>query len=159
MPIGLTLGANCVITGIPTTPGAYPIVVMVTDSSNSPISTTAPVTITVNPTPKLTLTGSLPNAIVGVPYSQTLQASGGIPPYTYAITAGALPAGLTLSSSGVVSWERRLRRVRAASPFTATDTETTPQTASLPLVLLVVYPTTANDSGAQRTICVPLPGV
>ena len=27
-----------------------------------------------------------------------------------------------------------------------TDTETTPQTASLPLVLLVVYPTTATDS-------------
>jgi uncharacterized membrane protein YuzA (DUF378 family) len=68
-----------------------------------------------------------------------------LPPYTYTVTAGNLPAGLTLSSSGVISGTPT---VVGASSFTVTvtDTEGTPQTASLPLVLLVVYPTTPNDS-------------
>ena len=34
---------------------------------------------------------------VGVPYTSALVASGGTPPYTFAITAGSLPPGLTLN--------------------------------------------------------------
>jgi len=40
---------------------------------------------------------------VGVAYSQTLTASGGIAPYTYSVGSGSLPAGLTLSSTGTLS--------------------------------------------------------
>ena len=47
--------------------------------------------------------GSLPPATVGTPYGQTITASGGTAPYTFAVTAGALPAGLGLSSAGVLS--------------------------------------------------------
>ena len=36
-------------------------------------------------------------------YSQTLTATGGIGPHSFAVTAGALPPGLTLSSAGVLS--------------------------------------------------------
>jgi len=47
---------------------------------------------------------SLPEATAGSPYSATLAAIGGMPPYTWAITAGALPPGLSLdSASGVIS--------------------------------------------------------
>jgi hypothetical protein len=46
---------------------------------------------------------SLSNGMVAAAYSQTLTASGGTAPYTYAITAGALPSGLTLTSAGVLS--------------------------------------------------------
>jgi tetratricopeptide (TPR) repeat protein len=35
-------------------------------------------------------------------YSQTLAVSGGTPPYTWSLTAGSLPAGLALSSAGVI---------------------------------------------------------
>ncbi len=59
--------------------------------------------MTINPVPALTFTGSLPNAVVNQPYTQTLAASGGVGPYTYAMTAGTLPAGITVSSTGVVS--------------------------------------------------------
>jgi hypothetical protein len=45
----------------------------------------------------------LPPAVVGLPYSQHLTASGTAGPYTYAVTAGALPTGLTLSASGILS--------------------------------------------------------
>ena len=46
--------------------------------------------ITVNP-------ATLPNGTLGVAYNQTITATGGTPPYTFAITSGALPAGLTLN--------------------------------------------------------------
>src|SRR6266581_3648538 len=45
-------------------------------------------------------TSPMPGGQVGVAYSQTLTAAGGSPPDTWAITAGALPAGLSLISSG-----------------------------------------------------------
>jgi len=49
-------------------------------------------------------TASLPGGSIGSPYSATLQATGGTTPYSWAITTGALPIGLTLNSStGVIS--------------------------------------------------------
>jgi hypothetical protein len=47
---------------------------------------------------------SLPEATAGSPYTATLTATGGMPPYVWAITAGALPPGLSLdSATGVIS--------------------------------------------------------
>jgi len=40
---------------------------------------------------------------IGVPYSQTLTASGGTTPYTWAVMSGSLPSGLSLSNAGVLS--------------------------------------------------------
>src|SRR3546814_14815145 len=52
-----------------------------------------PPTITVNP-------ATLPDSTVGAAYSQALSASAGTPPYTFAVTAGSLPAGLNPASHG-----------------------------------------------------------
>ncbi|MBD2460633.1 hypothetical protein H6G89_06205 [Oscillatoria sp. FACHB-1407] len=46
---------------------------------------------------------TLPNAIAGVPYLQTLTATGGSGSYSFAVSSGSLPAGLTLSPAGVIS--------------------------------------------------------
>src|SRR5262249_60242172 len=46
---------------------------------------------------------SLPGGTIGTAYSQTITASGGTAPYTFAVTSGTLPAGLTLSTSGAIS--------------------------------------------------------
>jgi hypothetical protein len=57
-----------------------------------------------NPPPLAVTTTFLPDGNEGVAYSQTLLASGGVPPYTWSITAGALPPGLTLgAASGTIS--------------------------------------------------------
>jgi hypothetical protein len=48
-------------------------------------------------------TGALPAATAFQPYRATLAASGGSPAYSWQLIEGALPAGLTLSSSGEVS--------------------------------------------------------
>jgi len=61
--------------------------------------------MTVSAVPTLAVaTASPPAAIVGVAYSAQLAATGGAGTYTWALSAGALPAGLTLNSAtGVIS--------------------------------------------------------
>ncbi|TAG83022.1 MAG: hypothetical protein EAZ21_02290 [Betaproteobacteria bacterium] len=46
---------------------------------------------------------TLPNATVATAYTQSITASGGVGPYAFSVTAGALPAGLTLSPTGSLS--------------------------------------------------------
>ncbi|AYQ33261.1 choice-of-anchor Q domain-containing protein [Runella sp. SP2] len=46
---------------------------------------------------------SLPSGTVGVNYSQSITATGGTAPYTYSVTSGSVPAGLTLQSDGTWS--------------------------------------------------------
>ena len=64
---------------------------------------TASITLVV--TAALTLTfPAPPSGTVGVAYTDTFTAAGGTTPYTFSISAGTLPAGLTLNAStGVVS--------------------------------------------------------
>src|ERR1035438_4312670 len=45
----------------------------------------------------------LPAGFVGASYSQETAISGGTPPYSWSVYAGALPDGLALSSAGVIS--------------------------------------------------------
>src|ERR1022692_3493440 len=53
--------------------------------------------------PPVTLACAANGGQVGAPYSSTLSAAGGVPPYTFSITGGSLPPGLTLNSStGVI---------------------------------------------------------
>ncbi|MEY3213073.1 MAG: hypothetical protein RIT28_3554, partial [Pseudomonadota bacterium] len=54
--------------------------------------------------PGLALTSAtLPDARVGEPYTTTLTAWGGAPPYRFAVVRGALPPGLSLSAEGVLA--------------------------------------------------------
>ena len=53
-------------------------------------------TITVSPS-------TLPNGRKTIAYSQTITASGGTSPYLFRVSSGSLPAGITLSSAGVLS--------------------------------------------------------
>ncbi len=55
-------------------------------------------TITVNGLPSITTT-SLPGGIVGTAYSGSIAATGGTSPLSYSVSAGSLPAGLSLNSS------------------------------------------------------------
>ncbi len=142
LPAGLTL-TGCTVSGTPTTAGASTVTVMVTDSSSPTKTVSQSETITINPSGTLSLTASLPIATVGVPYTYTLQATGGTSPYTYALTAGSLPAGLTLQSNGVISGTPTQP---GASSFTATVTDNVSATASAALVLLVQYPATPYDA-------------
>lgn len=65
-------------------------------------TTTKTLSITIN-APLAVVTSTIPDGSVGVAYSFKLQASGGIAPYTWSISTGSLPAGLTLASDGTIS--------------------------------------------------------
>ena len=122
LPAGLVLNTTSgTVTGTPTAAGTFNFTVTATDNgsftgSRAYTVTIAGPTITVAPV-------SLPAPVVGVAYSQAVSASGGTAPYSYAVVAGALPPGLTLSAAGTLSGTPT-----AAGPFTfsvqATDSTT-----------------------------------
>ncbi len=100
LPPGLALASTGTISGTPSTAGTWSFTVQVMDTSGAKAN--GPLSITVSPGVTVT-TPSLPNGIAGTPYSQTLGASGGTGPYTWSVGTGALPAGLSLSGSGIIS--------------------------------------------------------
>ncbi len=100
-PAGLSLTAAGSIAGTPSAAGTSSFTAQVTDSSGT--QATRALSIVIAP-PQLTITTeSLPNGTAGTPYQQTLAASGGIGAYSWAVTAGALPVGLSLTASGNVT--------------------------------------------------------
>ena len=105
LPGGVSVGTNGTVSGIPAAGGSYTFTVRVTDSTVATATGAVGLTIGAG---LAVATVTLPNAIVGAPYSQTLTAAGGVPPYTWTLATGGivasqLPAGLTLSSGGVIS--------------------------------------------------------
>jgi uncharacterized protein (TIGR03437 family) len=98
LPPGMTLNASSgALSGTPSAPGSYDLTIVVADSQSPPATAQFSVTVSVFGIG----TSTLPAATVTVHYSQSLSAAGGVSPYSF--TASGLPAGLSLSSSGVLS--------------------------------------------------------
>ena len=102
------------------------------------------------------LTTTLPNATINVLYpSQTLVAFGGIGPYSWTTTTGTLPAGLSLSSAGVISGTAT---TAGSSTFTVQVTDSTTPVAttdSVSLTILVSASTTTTTTlfaGQSQTL-------
>ncbi|MGH3132923.1 MAG: putative Ig domain-containing protein, partial [Gaiellaceae bacterium] len=137
LPAGLSLDASTgAITGTPTAAGTSPFTALVTD--NAAQSDTQALSITVDPAPVVPptiTTTSLPDGTVDVAYSETLQATGGTPPYTWSLDSGALPAGLTLdASTGAVTGTPT---AAGTSPFTVRVTDSATQSDTQPLSITV----------------------
>ncbi len=100
LPGGLSLQANGLITGTPTTAATFAFRVVAQDSANRTATKDLAITITGLLT---VVTDSLPPATVDVDYSQSLEATGGQPPYSWLVSAGTLPDGLDLSAQGDIT--------------------------------------------------------
>jgi len=138
LPNALSLSAGGVISGTPTATGTSTFTVQVADSGSPAVTATKQLSITVNPAPLAIITATLPNGTVQSTYSSTLQASGGTTPYTWSVTVGALPTGLTLNAAtGQISG---VPTTSGTSTFTVTVTDSaapTPQTKSKQFSILV----------------------
>jgi hypothetical protein len=91
--------------------------VTVTDA-NGCTSDESCTTVTILPSPAVS-PETLPAGGAGFPYSQTISASGGTPPVTLAITAGALPDGLSFDGARIFGIPTTL----GDFPFTITATD------------------------------------
>ncbi|HEX7813767.1 putative Ig domain-containing protein [Dyella sp.] len=106
LPAGLSLASNGTISGTPTAVGTVTVKVTATDSSTGtgPFSSApANVTLTVNQPVIVISPTTLPAGTVNSSYSVSLSASGGTSPYSYTLSSGSLPAGMTLASNGLLS--------------------------------------------------------
>ena len=144
LPSGLSINSTTgAITGTPaqSSAGTASVTIKVADSTTpSPQSATSNLSIKINPAKLAVTTSSLPGGATGSPYpSTTLQASGGVTPYTWALTSGSsLPAGLNLSTGGVLSGTPAAGSGGPYSlTFVVTDSSTAPQTAQATLTLSI----------------------
>jgi hypothetical protein len=98
---GLSLDRGTgVISGTPSVATTFNLTFTATDSA-SPVKNTAVKMLTLRIAPPLVInTLSIPNAIVNQPYSTTIQATGGQPPYFWSVKA---PQELSINAQGVLS--------------------------------------------------------
>jgi hypothetical protein len=145
LPSGLSIGASTgVITGIPAqnSVGTASATVKVTDSSQpSSQSASSSLSISISPAASpaalAVTTTSLPAGTVSTPYPSTsLQASGGVPPYSWSLQSGSLPAGLNLSTAGAISGTPTLAGAYPLT-FMVTDSSSTPESAKGSLTLTI----------------------
>jgi hypothetical protein len=103
---GGTLSGQTTTAATYTAPAASSTALSVTVTATSVADTTktGTVTLTVPAAPAITTTSSALAGTVGTAYSVQLAGSGGISPYTWSVVSGStLPAGLALSTAGVIS--------------------------------------------------------
>lgn len=137
LPPGLALSSNAgIISGTPAAAGSSTVTVQVTDAQNR--SAQKAITMNVTPPVLTVATASISQAQKGSPFVFQLSATGGKPPYTWTVTAGALPAGLNLASAtGIISGTPGATGSFGVT-FTATDSES--HTASRAFSVTVVPP-------------------
>lgn len=110
LPAGLTLSEDGLLSGIPSTATSSIVTIRAVDDDDGCLGETI-FTIVINAAPPgpgncpaiVLSPATLPAGMVGEAYSEQITASGGDDPYTFAVTSGTLPAGLTLTAGGLLS--------------------------------------------------------
>lgn len=112
LPNGMALSPAGALSGTPSAAGATNFTAQVTDAGGS----TATKALSITVSSFAITTADVPDGYVGVPYTFSLVAAGGTG-YSWSITAGTLPGGLTLApATGVISGTPT---TAATSTFTA----------------------------------------
>jgi hypothetical protein len=154
LPTGLSLAAGGVLSGTPTQTGSFPITVKVTDGNGcTGVGATYTLVIacqTITVTKPATTTGT-----IQVAFSQTFTQTGAIGGATFTLNSGTLPAGLTLSTAGVLSGTPT---VTGSFPITVLVTDgngCTGVTSSYPLVINCQTITVTNPATTTGTVSAP----
>ena len=167
LPAGLSISNNGGITGTPTASGTFTVNVTVTDSATPAGTVTQALTLTIATQLTFTCTAANGPAFAGTAYTNTCTASGGTPPYTFGVISGALPAGLTSTSTATTVTISGKATAGGSFNFTlqAKDAAGAAQTqafsgaiGSLPSVSafsLTAVPSTANQYTASLSFTSP----
>jgi hypothetical protein len=158
-PDGLVLDSSTgQISGTPVQFGTYQVTILVTDSSNQVQTGTQ--AYTVNIASGLMLTPSLNNAVVGTAYNATATATGGLPPYKWALASGALPDGLALNNSNGVISGTPTKVASYTFAIKVSDNEETPATLTQSYAISTAVPPMEITPGnlPECTVNVPCSG-
>ncbi|MCX6855947.1 MAG: putative Ig domain-containing protein, partial [Verrucomicrobia bacterium] len=146
LPAGLTLSEVGVLSGIPTTVATSGFTVRLEDSHG--FSVTKALSVRVSDL-GIATTGLL-TAVRNVNFNQSLIGLGGTAPYTWSLSAGTLPVGLSLSSAGGLSGIPSLTasnstftvRLMDSTSFSVTRQLTLPVSAvfSAPILQPIIFP-------------------
>ncbi|MGD0498822.1 MAG: putative Ig domain-containing protein, partial [Bryobacteraceae bacterium] len=136
LPTGMLLSSTGVLSGTPTVPGQYIIPIFLADGTDT-ISRGFNLTVSAV---AITTAGLLPNGTQGSAYNQTLSASGGSGGYTFSVTGGGFPNGLSLSSGGTISGTIGAFPGRYGFGVTATDSSSNFYTKQMVIDVLDVSP-------------------
>ncbi len=134
---------------------AFTVSLTATSTALSTVTQTVKLSVPINPA-ITTPAGALPGATFGVAYTTSLAATGGITPYTWSITQGALPTGLAISSTtGAISGSSTAAGT-ASFTVTLTDSGSPALTTSASFTLTTLYSpltitTTSLPNGTQGT--------
>jgi hypothetical protein len=154
LPSGLLLGpASGTITGTPAVVGTFNVSVQVTDSVQASASRNFTLTVSAPPL-AITTVPPLFNGTVGIAYTQTFAASGGVPPYNWSIASGSV-TGLTLDpNSGTL---QGTPQTAGAFTLTIKVSDSAGQQNSLPFTITVNPPslTITTPSLPNGTVAVP----
>jgi uncharacterized protein (TIGR03437 family) len=102
LPDGLTLRSGGTIAGTPSKSGTFGFGARVTDVTGA--SAVGSCALSISPAPLSIMIPTMPNGMAPVEFPpQVITASGGVPPYRFAISGGALPNGMSLSSDGMIT--------------------------------------------------------
>ena len=140
-PTSLGFSQNGAIQGTPDTSGPYNFSVQLDDGNGHSTNQNLSLYIAPASTPLAVTTTSLPNGTNGTFYSQTIQASGGQTPYSWAIadySISAVPSNLTLATNGVLSGT--LSTTTGSYNFDVQVTDGAANTASQTLSVYIVNP-------------------
>nr|WP_184442037.1 putative Ig domain-containing protein [Xanthomonas cannabis] len=129
LPAGVVLdAATGGLSGTPTVAGTFNFTLTASDSTPSPAAQASrSYALSIGAATLVIGQGTLPPAVNGTAYSQTLTVSGGVAPYRFSVTSGTLPAGLTLAADGTLSGTPSAEGV---SNFTITVTDASAASAA-----------------------------
>lgn len=131
--------------------GYSPVVATVAEAGSDTASPGAALPLSI------TTTSPLPDSTKGTAYSTSLLVSGGTAPFTWTVTGGSLPPGLTLSGAGAISGTPTTVGSYSFTAQVADSDPGTPQTASRTFALatlpsaLVITSTSPLPAGVTTT--------
>lgn len=141
LPTGLTINLAGTISGTPTAVGTFNFTISAVDTLGVIGSQAFTITISAAVTPVVVTPTTLPNAVQNVAgYNQTIAATGGTGAKTFAVTSGALPTGLTLSTAGALTGTPT---AVGTFNFTITATDTLSATGAQAFTIIITAPVVA----------------
>jgi hypothetical protein len=160
LPAGLALSAAGQVSGTPTQNGSFTFTIQAKDAS-SPAQTASKsftISVALNGGTLQVTTVSFPSGQAGESYSSPISAVGGIQPYTWSVTSGSLPVGVTMNNTASTINGTPTQPGTYAFTLQVQDSSQAPQTASksffitiAPAVVSVAIATSSLTSGQANS--------